>query len=249
MDGFISKPFDVSELVSLIRQLLDNPGKVKQSLAQENNAAADNDELQGFDPKASPDFSIGLKFWKEDKVFKRYLARFVDTYQNSLDLVLDLPRKDAAVLVHKIKGVAANMGLENLSFVCGVAEDQLCNKDKKAEQTLKLTKLTLKHALNEIQRYLASEGVAASTVASSNFHAPTVSRICQQMLEVIDDDDLDQAADLLLKLEKQLVTEQLQPLRRAIDDFDLAAVKKSVEKLVEVLALENRDETENVINH
>ncbi|MFM8442212.1 MAG: response regulator [Methylococcus sp.] len=123
MDDYLAKPFEVEDLLAMIRKHA-GPGIVAASSTGAPNfkrqGAAEIPELPGLDiPK-------GLKLWKTPEMYRRYLRIFVEHYGGAArDIVIRWDRGEHAVVAaaaHKLAGAAGNLGLTEVGRIARQVE-------------------------------------------------------------------------------------------------------------------------------
>lgn len=111
MTEFVSKPFDVPLLISLILRLYHESRL--SSVAPEDASLLAPSNL--FVTSEVMDIRNGLKLWSDMETYQVYLQRFADSYRDAAETIStslangDLTR--AAALAHKVSGTAASMAL------------------------------------------------------------------------------------------------------------------------------------------
>ncbi len=108
MNNFIAKPFNIDQLVELIQTLTQ---QAQTLTASPITTAEDND--------VSVDLSEGLAQWGKESVYRTYLNKFIELYQNAgHDLTHSLTQGDIKAgmeLTHKLKGVAGTLALKTVA--------------------------------------------------------------------------------------------------------------------------------------
>ena len=113
MAGFIPKPFDVDAAIRLICDLTaSQPQAAALKLAESPSA-------EPIAPQASwPGLSVekGLEFWGDAASYARYLRLFASEYAGVMDKLVEAPAAEASSIAHKLKGSAAFLALDDVSF-------------------------------------------------------------------------------------------------------------------------------------
>ena len=119
MTHFISKPFDVPSTIALIRRLCRSQALGAQATPAPPPVAQALGDLV-------MDVAKGLEIWMDMPSYLDYLHRFVTVYQDAVAVMqASLARGDrpgAAMLAHKLAGVAANMALPETRRLAADAE-------------------------------------------------------------------------------------------------------------------------------
>ena len=164
MNGFISKPFDVDDLIATVLRLAGG------ELLPEATAA-------GPRPAAAPiDLQRGLSNWGDQASFRKYLCHFTATHgQDGADiarLLAEGRRKDAAGLAHKLKGAAGSMALMQVWRQADSLE-QTIRQDGETAALVQALQTALQEAGSAIAAYTGpdaappGQAVADGTAASS----------------------------------------------------------------------------------
>jgi CheY-like chemotaxis protein len=139
MDGFVSKPVDWPALSQEIARVLGQHGgppeaegtQRRQDTQDERHAAT----LPATPYGAHPGLGLhvlnraaGLRRWDSDEqAYETAMARFLDDYAHAAQRLqqLQTERGYAALqsMAHRVRGVAANLGLEQLAQALGEAEE------------------------------------------------------------------------------------------------------------------------------
>ena len=218
MDGFASKPIDLYELTGEIARVLLG------------NAAAD-----ATVPAAPADLQVldrvgGLRTWAgEQAAYEQALARFARDHEATASTLERLCAAQdlagARALAHRLKGVAANLGLQRLAAATDSLERCIAGT-----ATHELPDLQAR-AGGELAGALAAIGTRAPAGAPSAAPAqPTldigrVRALGAGLMRSLQRGALDDAnlGQLLTLLAGHVDTDRLAQLSRSIDDFDLPA--------------------------
>ena len=120
MDDYLAKPFEVEELLAMIRKHTDRgtvtaPAEVRPE--SEGRTGAGVPEFPGLD------IQTGLSLWKTPTMYRRYLLLFVDHYSGAArDIAIRWSQGEHAEVsaaAHKLAGGAGNLGLTD---VCRIAK-------------------------------------------------------------------------------------------------------------------------------
>ncbi|MGJ7918754.1 response regulator, partial [Massilia sp. LXY-6] len=139
MDGYLAKPIDVDELVSALRRLTGR-GEAAAGDAQQAAAPALSPKLlPGIDLKTTlPRF--GGSFASFAAVFKRFESSQGGVVAEVRALLADGDRAGAGQLVHRLRGVAANLGATEVANQALDLEQALRGEDE-AALALRLVRL------------------------------------------------------------------------------------------------------------
>jgi PAS domain S-box-containing protein len=138
MDGYLVKPIDVDELVNALRRLTGR-GEAGTSASPIEQAAAPPLQLPGIDLKATlPRF--GGSFAGFAAVFRRFESSQGGVVGEVRSLLAQGDRVRAGQLVHRLRGVAANLGATVVASLAFELEGALRAEDE-AALALRLVRL------------------------------------------------------------------------------------------------------------
>jgi len=257
MQGFASKPVDWHTLSHEIARVLKLP------VLEYASPAADAPARQRV-----LNLKAGLRRWSEqEKVYHQALNRFAADYgaaATTLGKMLgassETRLEDAGAWCHKVRGVAANLGLEQLTATLAQLE-KLCGSPQRDDGTLN-TELTqgqrmltaqLDAALSAIHAATtgdvapaavgAASDKAAVVTAAAGYDAAAARQKASALLPSLQRGALDDAR--LTALTSSLVgapaaqTQQLAALHTALNDFDFPLAQGTLQELLASLATEN----------
>jgi HPt (histidine-containing phosphotransfer) domain-containing protein len=155
MDGFVSKPFNVDELMTTIQKLTNfkHPGDTdgeNVNVKRSNTPAAVDKRFPGIN------LEQGLDLWGEEQAYQEFLNKFSVDYMHAKELLnKHFANNDFAAiktLSHKLKGAAGNLALVDVSASAAALEKAHENQIKNA-----LDRLTedLDTAFKSIQLYVS----------------------------------------------------------------------------------------------
>ena len=257
MQGFASKPVDWHALSHEIARVLKLP------VLEYASPAADAPARQRV-----LNLKAGLRRWSEqEKVYHQALNRFAADYgaaATTLGKMLgassETRLEDAGAWCHKVRGVAANLGLEQLTATLAQLE-KLCGSPQRDDGALN-TELTqgqrmltaqLDAALSAIHAATtgdvapaaasAASAKAAVATAAAGYDAAAARQKASALLPSLQRGALDDAR--LTALTSSLVgapaaqTQQLAALHTALNDFDFPLAQGTLQELLASLATEN----------
>jgi|GEM_PF-896344 len=213
MSDFVSKPFEVPALIALIQRLRRRaPGGPVVAIQSETAISLPSAIDQAIDPGVL-NVKQGMHIWSDIHIYRNYLRRFAADYGDTVVLMkASLANGDiraAAAIVHKLAGVAGNMGLPDVCRLAIEAEQEL---SKNFDTHFDLENLTeaLENALKAINRFAPSE----PTVAKQVSHALTPSEL--------NPDDLARITNLFASLLKALDTDSPVPVEPILAELGSA---------------------------
>ncbi|WP_445366818.1 response regulator [Methylomonas sp. BW4-1] len=225
MTGFIAKPFDVDAAIALIIKLTGGTRQIapmyKPHLAIQPNTS--DLELPSLDVER------GLKLFPDVSTYQQYLRKFARDYADSLHTIKFADTAEARAFLHKLKGVATTLALLELGKQAAEVEQQLV---RGAEITgpLRILKSALDKALDSIAEYAPDKHVVDNTQAKT-IDRQQLTALLAQMLAILANDDMVEFRPLLLELDKTVGPTSLEPLNRAIENYDFRTAEAEVRTL------------------
>jgi CheY-like chemotaxis protein len=233
MTHFISKPFDVPSTIALIQRLTRGPAHAGGDLPRLSQA-----DFSESSDKVVLDVARGLRLWSDLPAYRTYLRRFVDSYADAVDVMnaslADGNGAAAAVLAHKLAGVAANLALPDTHKLANEAAAVLTAG---ADPTLVLAHLrdALVQAVTEIEQ-LAPHPTHAAVGALSLLVAvdltpdgqAALSTLLHDLAAALDGDDPRPVEPILAALGQQLPRNQLEGLLACVRGFDFRGAEACV---------------------
>ena len=182
MDDYITKPIDVNELFStLIKWIKPKGSKVTDTYTSENRFQTDEMRSEEAQLPTLPgiDIKSGLiRVGNNMELYKKLLIKFRNDYSNSFNetkAALDNDNlEEAERLVHSIKGVAGNIGINKLHKVTGDLEAVIRKRDTgKYKAMLNQYSKELNNTLTSLQELKGEDdkykkGEASDTQAKSS---------------------------------------------------------------------------------
>ncbi len=233
MSGFIPKPFVVDSAVALILALVRAPEGTcpdpVQALVAETTASG----------QALLNSDFGLSLFKTLLSYHRYLRLFVQQYQPTL-AILAQPEPEAGsleALAHKLRGTAANLGLERLAASAGTVEVLLRQRKDARDDTTRLRD-DLVETLQAVDDYLPVEEPSTTRPPSAatidhELIAPLLARALAGMATY----DPEAVEPELTQLGHYLPAEYLAPLSAALERFSFDEAETALRQLAAKLAI------------
>jgi hypothetical protein len=205
MNGVIGKPFEVSDLVATVLRLTGR--KPAAPLTAGDHSAIDVER--------------GLRNWGDGATYRRYLGHFAATHgqdgQEVAWLLSGGRQQEAAALLHKLKGAADSMALMTVWQHVGNLEQSLRQGTGTATEIQALLS-ALADAVSQIATFaLAHETAPAEATADDSVAAS----LCGDLVNALEQDGLDEAEAILVRLSDKLPPGQLGALQQRLDAFDL----------------------------
>jgi len=241
MTHFISKPFDVPSTIALIQRI-----RRKQTNA-DGDARIPAGETQAGHPNFEPssDFSVidinrGLKIWSDVQTYRDYLQRFASSYGSAVEEInaslAANDRQAAAMLAHKLAGVAANLALPDTQRLATETERILSTG---YDSTFVLVRLgdALEQAIMAVERFAPRAEAQTPTPSpeigddiSPESHAE-LKLLFVELLEALDKDSPAPVKPVLAKLLTALQPQELTGIQECVRDFDFRRAETTAIRL------------------
>ena len=254
MDAFVSKPFNVDELVETVLKLV-NPTS-RQTLTKNDSEHAeektsDSKEQstanQEIDNTPLIDFDLGLKNWgnASTSAFHKMFRFFLQDHENDGTAVLACIEagddKKARAILHKLHGASGSLALSRLMHFVAAFESQLIenqgDKLKSAQDLCRLMTITNQ----AIEAYLNNNAPDEKETPKATPTDSDIGEICQKVLDILNTDDpveIEQISDMVTgQLPEQLVTE----LQTCIDSFDFRTAEMLIHSFIGGLKKQHGD--------
>jgi len=237
MNAFVSKPFNVDELVTTILQLCHRQAQPPtpeplQTPAQNWNST--------FDDKNYPGMALnkGLDIWKNLQTYRNFLLKFCADFANCSKLLADFhaaaDQKAAAKLLHKLKGVAGNLALDDVARLAAQAEvSWIGSQDEQALQPLcKALEITFA----SIASFAAATAVQTEPMplSASSKHLPA---LLESLLRALNADTPENVRAILASLSALLAADAIAQLQTSVENLDFQGAQVIVRRLAQELDL------------
>ncbi len=245
MDGFTTKPVDVAVLTQELARVLGMPADTPRLV----QAAAPARGLL-------LDLEQGLARWAgQQDAYLRALRRYAHEHEDAaqeLKAAMAAGRHlDCATLAHRMRGAAANLGMEQLADALWQLERGLQAQDGRAElpALLEIAVQRLSETLAAVwahdaaaRQAPAAAGVAAGETAAAtprtSFNALDLEHVRQlgeAMMQSLERGSFEQQelAALAAALQGCVAAGRLQALQSALDDFDFSAASSALQALLD----------------
>lgn len=234
VDDFVAKPFEVSQLVGVILRLAKRMHSTDAFVATDPPVSMQPPSIEG----QPLNVERGLRIWKDVSVFGRYLRKFAETYTDTVEQMITAESPAAAAMAHKLKGTAAQLGVEIVAGLAAEAERLLRAGDDAAD-VLKQLQVAMSAARAAIQDFDSGSIQSPTTLtgremSSVSSFAPEMGRL----IRALDSDDVSRIEPVLDTLAAVLPAEQLQPLRTAVANYDFRGAEVTARRIAADLGIE-----------
>ncbi|MBT0961308.1 PAS domain S-box protein [Denitromonas iodatirespirans] len=235
MDGFASKPLDMSRLMMEIARVTG------QALTDTRRHLPASVETDG---STVADWQRGIALWGDADALCRAVRRFLDSFAGSAELLAGLAtageHEALCQHVHRLRGAAANLCLPAVSTLAMRIESEAAAGRVDALPTLCNA---LKDALDAVAAELAQHGhrpdaAAATTPAAGGEDIPALARALHDTLThgEFDDAVLGRLLDSLKAAGRGTVASRIE---KAIDEFEFPAAQSALAALYDPTATES----------
>ncbi|MGR8932436.1 MAG: response regulator, partial [Gammaproteobacteria bacterium] len=233
MNGFVAKPFDVDELITLLRQYLgDQPSENPVSISHGDNPSPDKSVRV-------IDWERGLRNWGDQMTYHNYLRKFIDAHSKDGDhikaLISSFDTDRARVLAHKLKGTAGNLAIMQVWALAEQIESLLSEDGNVADYPHEL-QLALDTVASELSA-LAPPTAEASEAVTDVADRESAVKLLRELLLALDRDNPDEAEPSLIALQSMLPIQMLTPIREQLDSFDFRAAELQTQALIKEINL------------
>jgi CheY-like chemotaxis protein len=231
MNAYLTKPMDVEQAVAVILRLTGRPEWTGARVSAAHPGPHAQQDLPGLY------VTRGLDIWRDASVYQQYLRKFVRDYGDFASAVQPLSLVARQAMVHKLRGAAGNLALDQVAEAAAALDDQLkSGVDADCGSTLHTLQEALQVACTSIAQY-------ADTDSSSQAAPPPVAnqalltRLLQDALSALGQDTPEGVEPLLLQLAALLTPTQMVALQQAVESFDFRAGEAAVQALAASLQL------------
>jgi CheY-like chemotaxis protein/HPt (histidine-containing phosphotransfer) domain-containing protein len=244
MDGFVAKPFNVEQLITVIQRLTggqqENENKNRSDVLKITPLSLTTNESNNEEQRLPTiDFDEGIKRFGNENVFYTYLEKFENNYANAGHEISDLIQRGdidkASALSHKLKGVAANLALKNVTKYATQIEVLLRTGGVENEADN-----LLQEAINQtclVISALNSQKKAGADDNESNLKCETgeigeLKILLEQLLTELDKDSPSAAESALLPLKAKLSDDDFNSIKEQITVFDFQSAKDLTRNMI-----------------
>jgi len=128
MDGFLSKPYNIAQIVSVVHRHVAHLPRVASAMAPAASQYPARDSGHTAMPAAGPgiDIAVGLEAWGSAALYSKFLLQFSQQYgQTVIDIQAHIRAGElmqGKVLVHKLRGSAGTLALTDVYRLAGELE-------------------------------------------------------------------------------------------------------------------------------
>ncbi len=235
VDAFVAKPFEVDELIHAVVQLVRGRGV---PVGESKNAPSSSNGLEPTTERggnASPeppaqilDVQRGLRVWGSADALCGSLRKFVAIHGDAVAGMRTATPEAASRLAHRLKGAAAQLGVDAVAGIAARAEHRLAGPGD-ASEILDQLELAMRAAIAAIESYAAGVRDAKPQRSEADVvPAEDLAARVLRLLQTLDDGDVRAAEAVVEALASALPAEQLSSLRAALANYDVRAAESAV---------------------
>jgi HPt (histidine-containing phosphotransfer) domain-containing protein len=217
-------------MIDVLQQLSGCKGEPEQAQA----------ETQEVPPTVSGvslpvlDIEAGLRTWRDEAAYKKYLRRFASTdgqCGRQVAVLLEQGRSsEASAITHRLKGSSGALAMAQVEHVSRLLDERVLSGGA-PENLPEQLQTALDIALDAIKDYAgsASEDISASRIDTAA--SGTVGPLLAEMLRALERDNPDEAESILASLAKEVPEEMLRGICERVEAFDFRAAEAQVKAL------------------
>jgi len=229
MDAFVAKPFNVDELMEVVRRMARARPASAPATPAPAPAEAEAAALPGLD------LARALRVWKEPAHYSAILGRFIGDYHDVADRLESALAAEGPAgmdrITHQLKGVAGNLALPEVARLAAQLQEVAAHGGDGAGLIAALR--TAMQTLQASAAQLAAQaGAAAAPPSPAAPGVQPVPALLAELLACLDQDNPDAAAPLLGALAAQLPAGALDAVRARLDGFDFRGAEAAVRALI-----------------
>jgi len=228
MDAFVAKPFDVPDLLGIICQHLSREGAEEPTVSPP--AAPVSPPAVGEAPLL--DATVGLRVWRDATAFRRSLALFLDRHGSDADALAAASagnqQEEVVAIAHRLRGAAGALALGALAGLAQELEEDFRQGKARGDEAVRL-RSCLARTAEAVRAHLGGDMPATATAALGSLPAETAIAL----LRTLDSDDPEEIDRMLDRLQADLPTALLLPLRAAVSAYDFRAAERYLREWTE----------------
>jgi signal transduction histidine kinase/DNA-binding response OmpR family regulator len=235
MTDYIAKPLDVDAAIARLAQYRPRDASVAEAADVTEGAPQPAAQSNVLDVQA------GLRIWRDEAVYSRYLHKFARDFSGVAGTLAALDAEAAKALLHRLRGAASNLGVVKLARCARELEECMVSGDDCAPLVNRL-----RAAMSETEAAIASHVGHVSRVTSATENAATersyhgLCSLLRELLQALSLDDPAAVEPLLDELGGHVPELALTPVRVAVENFDFRQAERSVTLLLETYSDEPR---------
>ena len=228
MNGFITKPIDMDRAVALLKSVIAG-GVMNVDLPEQSEIDVAKATAAEVPVVLNQDY--GLRVFKTRDKYQRYLHLFVQMYERSIDELEALTDQPEPLrsLVHKMRGGAGHLGIDQVRDLCAQLESQIDEHQPYAD-TLEQLRSALRSCFEQIDQHFPLEGSPGSATEVSLDPAQLIEPL-KALHTQLQNYDLDSANSIFQGVSSKLKPADRVALQNSIDLFDAKGALAEVERI------------------
>ncbi|MBV8247390.1 MAG: response regulator [Comamonas sp.] len=227
VDDFVAKPFDVNQLIDAILKLCS---RTAQAAPEPSEPAA---PIADTPPVAVIDMTRVRRIWTDETALVRALLKFSEMHADSAAQIRTAPEGLGAPLAHKLKGVAAQLGMRTVAELAQEAEIGL-TEGADAESVL----ARLQKALDEADAAIHDYARGISPTSEKNTEdRQGVAKKMQGFMEALMSDEAAQVERALHLLAGVLPDEHWSVLEKSVALYDFRGAEAATKQIAKILKI------------
>ena len=227
VDDFVAKPFDVNQLIDAILKLCS---RTAQAAPEPSEPAA---PIADTPPVAVIDMTRVRRIWTDETALVRALLKFSEMHADSAAQIRTAPEGLGAPLAHKLKGVAAQLGMRTVAELAQEAEIGL-TEGADAESVL----ARLQKALDEADAAIHDYARGISPTSEKNTEdRQGVAKKMQGFMEALMSDEAAQVERALHMLAGVLPDEHWSVLEKSVALYDFRGAEAATKQIAKILKI------------
>ncbi|GAB6041840.1 hybrid sensor histidine kinase/response regulator [Endothiovibrio diazotrophicus] len=235
MSDFIPKPFVVDSAVSQIRSLI---GRDPLERPATQGTPPPPSPSPTPTPTPTPDSgrmlneAFGLAVFKSGDTYHRYLHLFLEQYRPSAGVLDEPAAEDGPLgeLIHKLRGSAANLGLERLASAAGAA-DAAIKQGACREAELEMLRNEFAATCQAIDAYLPARDDEEKAPRAEEADREAIAPLIAEALAGVAAHDPSAVEPPLDRLSRHLPSGRLASIEKALARFRFSEVKEGIREL------------------
>ena len=187
------------------------------------------------------DTVTGLRTWRDQAVYAKFLRKFALDYQGSVPDMEGLLGKGenaaAMAYAHKLKGAAGNLALPDVAR-CAAEVDVNLKTNADVTRVLERLQYAMNVALDSIAQYAPQlQATDGELVVLTAEQTRRLTVLLSDLLGALNDDDLDRAERVLDEVAMLVAPERLRVVHATLSDFDIRGAHAATRQLCDSLEI------------
>ncbi len=237
MQGFISKPINPDDVFKSLTNWIDSD-KVSRKQKEIKTAKVQKQEKVNLPNLKNVNISEGVhRLSGNKKLYANLIEKF---YKNNFDVIDSIHAsirnenlEETIRLAHTIKGVAGNLGMNNLYEISRQLEEEL-KKNNNSDGTLKLFEEETESILSEIKNWIDSKEVKNEKIEEGDLDEKKLNSLIKELRKMLEENSFSSQKKLNKILELKGISNfqtLLNQISEFIENFDFDSALKLLNEL------------------